>query len=1130
MRGCEKNVHLRKIWMTMKLTTFLFFLAITQIVASEAYSQTTKMTLQLSDATVKEVLSQIEEKSEFFFLYNSKLVDVNRKVSVDAKDERIEEILNGLFQETGVVYTVVDRQIVLTNKADQAGFMAQSNQQQGKKVTGKVTDSSGASLPGVAVVVKGTTAGVVTDNNGTFSLANVPENATLQFSFVGMKMQEVATGNKTTINITLADETIGIEEVVAVGYGTQRKATITGAVAAIKGAEFNVAPVSNASNALAGRISGLVTYQRSGEPGNDGTTIRIRGINTLGDNSPLIVVDGVPGRSLDRIDPSTIENVSVLKDASAAIYGSRAANGVILITTKRGTIGKSEVIVNFNQGFTQPTRIPKMANSSEYATMLNEIDTYRNQTPRYSSDEIQKFSNGSDPWKYPDTDFFSEVLKPWSKQNNLNASLSGGSENMKYYVSLGSIFQDGYYQNSGTFYKQYDFRSNLDGKISKDIKISFDVAGRMEYRNYPTRGSGAIYRMVMRGKPIYPGYWPNGMPGPDLEYGDNPVVVSTDATGYDKDKRYILNSNMKLDINIPWVNGLKVSTNVSLDKDFQFRKRFETPWYLYSWDGVTYDNNKEPVLNKGKKGFDDPRLSEWMKDNYNLLINGLVNYEKIINRHNINLMAGMESIEGNGENFNAYRRYFISTSIDQMFAGGDKDKNNGGSGWETARLNYFGRLNYNFDEKLLMEFVWRYDGSYIFPKGKRYGFFPGVSLGWRMSEEKFWKENLSFINDFKLRGSWGQTGNDRIDEWQYLATYGMNPSGYTTIFGVDQENKLLSEGRVPNKDVTWEVANQANIGFDAYLLNNKLFLTFDVFDNKRSNILWQRNASVPASTGLSLPRENIGKVKNQGFDFNLSYQNKSGDLSYAISLNGGYAKNKITYWDESPGAPEWQTSTGKPIPTDPNNVANDIYYEAIGIFSNQTEIDNYPHWNGARPGDIIFRDVNDDKKIDGNDMVRNEKNNVPRFTGGLNLKLGYKQFDFSVLFQGAAGAVAYIQTESGEIGNFTKDYFDNRWTAQNPNATGPRTNASTAEYWLDRNTYFLHNTDYLRLKNLELGYSLPSKLKDKMGIKGLRIYMSGYNLMTFSPGIKDFDPEMDDTRAQGYPVQRVVNFGVNLNF
>jgi TonB-linked SusC/RagA family outer membrane protein len=971
---------------------------------------------------------------------------------------------------------------------------------------------------------------VVSDINGRYSI-NVPnKNAVLVFSFVGYTAQEIATGDQTDIGVMLKEAISAIDEVVVVGYGTTKKATVSGSISTLKGEEMANSPVTNASGALAGRIPGLVAYQRSGEPGSDGTTMRIRGVNSLGNNDPLVVVDGVPGRSLDRIDPTTIETISVLKDASAAIYGARAANGVILVTTKRGSQGKPTITVNFNQGFNQATRIPKMANAAEYATMLNEIDVYGGKAPRYTLEEIQKYADGSDPWKYPNTDYYKEVMKTWSVQNSLNASLAGGGESVKYYVALGSRYQDGYYKNSGTSYRQYNFRSNLDARVSKNINLSFDFAGRLENRNYPTRSLGAIFRMLQRGKPNMAGYWPNGLPGPDIEYGDNPVVVSTDATGYDRTKRYVFDSNIKLDVKIPWVQGLSVTGTASIDKSFEFRKIFQKPWYLYTWDEKTYGSDGLPVLTRARKGYDDPRLEERMSDGMSILINALLNYERNFDRHGIKFLAGIERIEANGDNFSAYRRYFISTAIDQMFAGGDNEKNALGSGYENARLNYFGRINYNYAEKLLLEFVWRYDGSYIFPEGKRYGFFPGVSVGYRLSEEEFWKNSLPAINRFKVRASWGQTGNDRIDEWQYLASYALDEKK-SVIFGTDQENKLLSEQAIPNPAVTWEVANQADIGFDGAMLDGRLYFEFDVFDNRRNNILWPRNASVPKSTGMTLPRENIGKVQNRGFDFLIGYQDRLGDFRYDVSVNGGYAKNKITFWDEAPGRPDYQRSTGKPTPSNTSNPDNDLYYQKIGIFSDPQSIADYPHWNNARPGDIMFEDVNGDKKIDANDRVRSEKNNVPRFVGGLNIKLAYRQFDLSALFQGATGAVVYIYTESGNDGNFTKSYYDERWTETNPNSTGPRTNVSTNEYWLNgRNTHFLYNTDYFRLKNLELGYSLPASVNSKIGINGLRIYVSGFNLFTFSPGIKDYDPEIGEERGRYYTPQRVVNLGVSLNF
>ena len=1111
-----------KIGHIMKITTILILIGIIHVSAA-TYAQNQRISVQIENGTFYDIVSQIEKQSEFMFFYKSEEVDNNNRITLKAQNKLVSEILSEVLNKRDLSYKIIDKHIIITK--------TEGINQQTKDITGKITDTNGEPIIGANVFVKGTTTGTITDAEGDYFISNIPPNSILIVSYIGMTSQEVSVENRSTINVVLEEEAIGLQEVVAIGYGTAKKATVTGSVISVKGNEILKAPVTNTSNALMGNLPGLSSSQTSGEPGNDGANIRIRGVNTLGNNSALIVVDGIPGRSLDRIDPASIETITVLKDASAAIYGSQAANGVILITTKRGTQGKAKVSINFNQGFNQPTRVPNMANAAEYATMLNEIDVYRGSNQRYTSDQIQKFRDGSDPWNYPNTDWFGEVLKEWSSQNYLNASVSGGSEKWKYYISLGTKSQDGYYHNSATYYKQHDFRSNIDGEISKHVKLKFDVSGRMEDKNYPTRGAYNIFRMLMRGKPIYPGYWPDGNPGPDLEYGDNPVVVSTDATGYDRDKWYVLNSNLRLDIDIPWIKGLSVNANASFDKDFRFRKRFETPWYLYSWDGKSYDEYNNPVLVKGKKGFEDARLQEWAEDNQTILLNGVIDYSVNIDRHAIKAMVGMESRERSGDLFNAYRRYFISTSIDEMFAGGDKDKNNGGSSFENARLNYFGRMNYSFADKYLFEFVWRYDGSYIFPKKGRFGFFPGISLGWRASEEKFWQENLSFIENFKLRASWGQTGNDRIDEWQYLSSYAFNNNGYTYIFGNDQENKLLMESRIPNRDVTWEVANQSNVGFEAYLLDNKLSVEGDFFYNKRSNILWQRNASVPTTTGLTLPRENIGKVTNKGFEFNIGYRNKINDLMYNVSLNGGYATNKITFWDEAPGRPEYQKSTGKPIPSDPANVDSDLYYEAIGIFRDQAALDAYPHWPGARPGDIIFKDVNGDGQIDANDRIRSDKTNIPKFTGGLKISLSYHQFDFSVLLQGATGGVRYIKTESGEIGNFLKDFYDKRWTEDNPDAKGPRTFIDASEYWRNyNNTYFLHKTDYLRVKNIELGYNLPAKFNQKVGITNLRIYISGYNMLTFSPDLKDFDPESSQANGQSYPVQRIINGGLALTF
>jgi TonB-linked SusC/RagA family outer membrane protein len=1009
--------------------------------------------------------------------------------------------------------------------------------QQKLHVTGIVNDEKGSPAVNASVTVKGTKMGVTTDVSGAFSIDVPTAKSVLAISSTGFESQEIVVGNKTNFNVGLKTSTSQLNEVVVVGYGTTKKATLTGAVSTIRGNDIAKSPATNVSNSLVGRAPGLTAIQGSGEPGYDGSTLRIRGVNSLGNNDVLVVVDGIVGRSLERIDPNSIESVTILKDASAAIYGAQAANGVILITTKRGKLGKPEITFNINNGYNQPTKTPKMADAATYATMLNEIATYNGSPAKYTTDEINKFADGSDPWKYPNTDWFKATLKPRSQQAAYNATISGGAENLRYFVSLGAKTQEGNYYRSATKYNQYDLRTNVDAKISKDISLSFDMSGRMEDKNYPVRGAGSIFRMVMRGKPTLPAYWPDGTPGPDIEYGDNPVVISTDATGYDKDKYYTLNTNLKLNINIPWVKGLSISGTAAIDKGFDFRKTWQTPWYLYTADFNNLDANGHPTLTKGKRGFDDARLSQYASDGLTKTYYGLINYDKKIgDNHSIKIMAGSELRKGNLEYFNAFRRFFASTAIDELNAGGAAEINNRGSGSNEARLNYFGRVNYAYKDKYLVEFVWREDGSYNFPANHRWGFFPGVSAGWVVSEENFFKANVHFIDRLKIRGSMGKTGNDKIQvgpygspyTFQYLGTY-----AYGNIVGApylpfvtngSTENVTSYETRVPNPNVTWEVAKQANIGFEASLLNNKLSVEFDYFNYKRSNVLAFRNASVPQSAGITLPAENIGKVSNKGYDFTVGYKDRINDFNYSVSINGGYAKNKIDFWDEAPGKPGYQQSTGKPMNTS-------TYYQAIGVFADQAAIDKIPHWSGARPGDIIFKDVNGDGKIDANDQVRNDKTNIPTFTGGINLYMQYKGFDLSILGQGATGAVNYINTESGEIGNYLQSFAEGRWTSTNTSASKPRTYNRGNEYWVSQgNTYFLKKTDYLRLKNLQFGYTLPKKVIQKLGIQVFRVYVSGYNLITYSPDYKDFDPEASAGSGQSYPLQRVVSAGLTLTF
>lgn len=1031
---------------------------------------------------------------------------------------------------------------------------------QQKNVRGTVVDASGDPLIGVNVSVKGMTIGIITDMEGRYQL-EVPANATLLFSYIGYRSQEIAVGNQLSINITMQEDTQNIDEIVVVGYGVQKKETVTGAVSTLKGDDLIKTPVANLSNAIAGKMSGVVTFQRSGEPGYDGATIRIRGSNTLGNNDPLIVIDGVAARTggLERLDPNEIETMSVLKDASAAIYGARAANGVILITTKKGRAGKKPVFsYSFNQGWSKPTNLPEMCEAPQYAELMNEL--YMNKAMKNpaknngvgmgdytlfaTQEEIQKYRDGSDPWRYPNTDWYAATFKDWSPQRIHNASLEGGSDKYQYFVNFGHKYTDGLYHKSANNYKQFNLRMNVDAQLNDFIKVGTQLMGRQENRNFPSQGAGDLLWFTSRGRPTDQAYWPNGLPGPAQEYGRNPVVACTDETGYTHDKRYYIQTNANVEITQPWIEGLKLVASVSYDKYLKQSKTWFQPWTLYDWDKVSYESDGTtpkltPMLSY--PNHEDPDLSMESTDQTNTVLSGIMTYNRVFGDHGVDFLIGMERDWSDAESFNGYRRYFLSTALHHFNAGGDKEKNtkSDGDNWERARMNYFGRFAYNYKEKYLAEFVWRYDGSYMFAAGERFGFFPGVLLGYRISEEDFWKENLSFINYFKLRASWGQMGNDQVyyddklREYQFAPTY-YYEWGYI-IDNADEKGLRIS--RFPNPAISWERANNFNVGIEARTFDNRLYLEADYFYNKRSNILWRRNASIPTTSGLTLPAENIGKVNNTGFDFKIEWNDNIGkDWRYSISATGGYAKNTIKFWDEAPGAPEWQKSTGHPMNTS-------LYYEYDGVFKNWDEINdiaNRPNYDGItkdadlKPGDMKFKDLDGDGKITPDDRYRSDRTNEPKWTYGITGYLQWKNFDLNILFQGAADSWTKVYWEAGDIGNYPKTVYDKHWSIDNPSDKYPRVNERSQYYWdgtaAGSNTYWMVNTNYIRLKNLEVGWSIPKAwLLQTKFISYARLYVSGVNLLTFSPS-KDIDPESTSSNATNYPQSKIINVGFTVTF
>ncbi|MDI9870150.1 SusC/RagA family TonB-linked outer membrane protein [Flectobacillus roseus] len=1034
-----------------------------------------------------------------------------------------------------------------------------------QSVKGKITDDKGQGLPGVNILVKGTSVGTTSDVNGVYSV-NAGKSAILVITSVGFISQEVSVNSRSVVDVALATDVKSLEEVVVVGYGTQKKVTVTGAVVAVQGEKILKSPAVDLSNSLAGRLPGLVVIQQSGEPGNDGANISIRGTNTLGNSSPLVVIDGIPDRDggLGRLNPRDIESISVLKDASAAIYGARAANGAILVTTKRGKTGKPTITYDMNLGWAQPTRVPQMSSAAEYAKIMNELPIYKNipagewgaawqsiqntgtyKSPtagvgtinaNYSPDAVKKFADGSDPWRYPNTDWFGDAFKTWTPQSRHNLQLSGGSENMRYMASLGYVSQDAYYKNSATNYHQYNFRTNLDAKINKYISANLGIMVRREQRRYPTESAGSIFRMLMRGRPTEPEVWPNGLPGPDIENGQNPYVITTNATGYVDNPTDYVQSNGSVVLTNPWVDGLKVTLSGAIDKNSQTSKTWQTPWMLYYWDKQTYQSDGVTPLLVGaiRSNFTDPRLNQSYSNVLNTNLTAMINYDKKFGAdHNLSFLAGVTRETFDGDNFFAYRRNYISSAVDQLFAGGSLQQNTGGSAYNRARLGYYGRVQYNYKERYLLEYIWRYDGSYIFPGAHRFGFFPGVLVGWNISNEDFFK--VKGVDNLKLRASYGQMGNDQVffnnqlQEYAYLSTFGFGQYPIN-----NQVVTTLNETVLANPNFTWERANNYNIGLDGSFLNNKINLTFEYFYNRRDQILIQKTGSTPASSGINslLPPVNAGIVENRGFEFNVGYNGKaSKDLTFRAAVNGGYAKNKVVFMDEVPGAPSYQLQEGKPI----NGY---LVYEYDGVFKNTAEIDaNKLDYSAVTskliPGDMKFKDVNGDGKINGDDQVRLDQNSTPTFNFGATFDVRYKGFDVSVLFQGAMGAAIRIQTESGDIGNYLKYSYDHRWSVDNPSSVDPRLASRGDTYFTGgnygNNTYYLFSKNYVRLKNIELGYNFPSNITEKLKLGSLRVYVNALNLLTIDKN-KIFDPEATAQGGVYYPQSRVINVGLSLTF
>jgi len=1007
------------------------------------------------------------------------------------------------------------------------------------KVTGSVLDERGEALPGVTVTLKGTTTNTSTDVHGNFSL-NLPDasSGTLVFTFVGYAPQEVAFNGNSNLTVHLQPDNKSLNEVVVVGYGTQKKATLTGSISVIKGADMVKSPEVDLSNSFAGRVSGVVANNTSGEPGYDGSSIVIRGLATYANTSVLVVVDGVPGQigGLERLDPNDVESVSVLKDGSAAVYGSRAANGVILVTTKHGKTGKPTINYSFNQGFVSPTRLPKMADAATYAQIVNDISYYDSPTNGmnqvYSAAQIQKFKDGSDPINYPNTDWEKLTLKSVTLQNQNSLTLSGGSDDVKYFTSVGTVYQNGIYVDGATNYHQYNFRSNIDANVTKGLKVGLSLSGREEDRQYPTTSAANVFRGIYRSYPTSAGFYPNGDPTTGIDQV-NPALVGTDIGGTNINPTLTFNGILKASYDIPGVVGLSLDGFFSVDKSGNSDKSFSVPYTVYSYNSTTniYTPSIEGGGPNGLASLYQSQLNESL-----ITSNIKLNYARQFGKHDVSAFVAFEQSKTAYTFFWAQRNDFPTATTPELSEGGTaaSDATNGGSSsdnngnYDYTRRSVISRVTYNYDEKYLLEGQFRADGSSLFAPGHQWGYFPSVSAGYRISKEDWFSKNFSFINDLKIRASYGVLGDDLVAPFQYFDNY-----SFSNYFVSDNGNGAsvqpgINLTKLANVDATWETSKKTDIGINATFLNN-FTLEAIYFRQVRSNIFTYPSASIPATSGIVnpaggdiVPPENIGKVNSNGFEGTLGY-NHSGKFSWGVSGNFTYAKSKIGYIDQAAGTLSYQSQIGGPL----NNY---LLYNAIGIFRSQAQLNSTPHVPGAQVGDLIYQDYNKDGQITAADQVRTKYGNIPQIVYGFTFTAGYKNFDLMILFSGQAEVSQYILPESGTIGNYYSTWADNAWSPTNPNGTYPKVSDRASDAVSGGSfpsTFWLQNAAFLRLKNTQLGYTFPASLTSKLHVAGLRAFVGGFNLFTLTK-MKDYDPEGNSGSGEFYPQEKIINVGVNV--
>ena len=1133
----DLNRLLVKFLLVMKLTLILIVISVFAIKAS-TYSQSTKLNLSMTNTTVEEAFKEIEARSEFYFFYQEEEIDLERKINLDLKNAKINQILDQILEGTGLKYKIVDRYIVIN--PDGSGF--QNNQLEPKDIKGKVTDSAGNPLPGVSIIIKGTTSGTITNSDGNFSLKNIPGDATLIFSFVGMKLQEVLVGEQTTFDIVMEDDAIGIEEVVAVGYGTQKKENLTGAVGYVSSEVLENRAIQNAGQGLQGTIANLNIKTNPGNPGKigQGASYQIRGLGSINGGTPLILIDGVQG-DLNQINPNDIESISVLKDAaSAAIYGARATFGVILVTTKKGSAKEMKVSINSSVSTNSQTLYPKSVNSVRYAEVMNEAAANSGWNPIFGPEQMERIRQyaenpGSIPttvpepgdpskWSYSlgndNINYFKFYYKDAMLSHKHDFAVSGGSEIIDYRFSVGYLSQDGIYKFGEDVYKRHNFLGNVNTQFTKWLKFRFQTMFNKGVTNEPyeyARLMGNYFHIAYTRQPHWAVYDPNG----------NPLWTSQ-IQFFEGARRNTEDNELKLvgEIEIEPVEGWKINSRYSYNKMINEGVAHEAQLFAHNVDGTPYSIQPNSSITKSYAitNFESIELYS--------------SYQKAINGHAFNLLVG-----GQQENYyysaiGGYVPNLVSDEIPSLNTGTGK-KNTWDDINEWVNMGLFGRLNYNYKERYLLEINARYDGTSKFPDGKRWGFFPSVSGGWNIAKEEFFNEEK--INTLKLRASFGSLGNQQVANYLFFSQVPIHSNLRFLIDG-DRPNYIGAPGLVSN-NLAWITAETFDIGLDVAALNNRLDFSFDWYNRKTFDMIGPANA-LPSVLGTGVPKTNNADMVTRGFEATVGWKDKIDDFNYSLKFNLSDNLSEITKYNN------------------PNKVLSTYYegmklgeiwgLETVGIIQTEEQLANMAdqtthiyggNWN---LGDIEYKDLNDDGKISYGTSTLDDPgdrkvigNNTPRYAFGFLFDCNWKGFDFSMFWQGILkrdywlGDIPFF----GITGSWTQQVFETTtdyWTPENTNAyfARPYAHREIRKNQLVQ-TRFLQDASYVRLKNLQIGYTLPNRILEPFKLQKVRFYLSGENLFFISAIDENFDPERlhgSWGAGKSYPLFKTFTAGINIEF